>query len=221
MSVLSVDQLYRRAQQLALFTILYNIAEGLASVWFGAADETLSLFGFGVDSFIEVISAVGVWHMLLRIRRHGPEERDQFERRALRITGMAFYLLSVGLLVSAVIGLSSAHRPETTLWGVIIALVSISFMWLLIRFKTKVGRALNSQAILADAACSRACLYLSLVLLAASAGYELTGWGWLDALGALFIAWLSLREGREAFDKAKGLQCCCRCSCSSAGEKPV
>ncbi len=221
MHVIPAEPLYRRAQQLALFTILYNIAEGLASVWFGAADETLALFGFGVDSFIEVISAVGVWHMLRRIRQHGPEERDQFERRALRITGAAFYLLSIGLLVSAVIGLSADHHPRTTLWGVIIALVSISFMWLLIHFKTKVGRALNSQAILADAACSRACLYLSVVLLAASAGYELTGLGWLDALGALFIAWLALREGREAFDKAKGLQCCCSCSCGSTGEKPA
>ena len=60
--------LYRRAGFLAVFTIIYNLVEGAVSVWFGAADETLALFGFGVDSFIEVISAVGVWHMLQRIR---------------------------------------------------------------------------------------------------------------------------------------------------------
>jgi len=208
----SREQLQSYANLLALFTVFYNLLEGLVSVWMGISDETLALFGFGVDSFIEVISAVGVWHMLRRIRANGGETRDEFERRALRITGSAFYLLTVGLVATAGLNLYQQHRPETTLWGIVIALVSISFMWLLIHYKVKVGTALNSPAILADAACSRACLHLSLVLLAASLGYRLTGIGSLDAIGALLIAWLSFKEGREAFDKAKGLSCSCCCS---------
>lgn len=203
--------LYARATWLALFTIIYNIGEGLVSVWLGAADETLALFGFGVDSFIEVISAVGVWHMLRRIRANDGKSLDTFEQRALRITGGAFYLLTAGLLASAAASLYQQHQPETTLWGIIISLGSISFMWYLIAQKTKVGRALNSPAILADAACSRACIYLSVSLLIASLGYELTGIGSLDALGALVIAWLSWREGRESFAKARGLACGCSC----------
>ena len=205
--------LYRRASYLAVFTIIYNLIEGAVSVWFGAADETLALFGFGVDSFIEVISAVGVWHMLRRIRSNNGETRDEFEQRALRITGAAFYLLSGGLTLTAAINLYQGHKPEATLSGVIISSLSISFMWFLIHHKTKVGTALNSPAILADAACSRACVYLSLVLLAASLGYELTGIGSLDALGALFIAWLTWREGRESSQKAAGMECSCGCSC--------
>lgn len=204
-------ELYARANWLALFTIFYNIVEGLLSVWLGASDETLALFGFGVDSFIEVISAIGVWHMLRRIRNNAGETRDAFEQRALRITGSAFYLLTAGLIASAGMSLYSQHRPETTLWGIVIALGSISFMWYLIAQKTKVGRALDSAAILADAACSKACLYLSLALLTSSLGYELTGIGSLDAIGALLIAWLSWKEGRESFDKAKGLGCGCSC----------
>ena len=70
------SRLYARANFLALFTIFYNLVEGLVSTGFGASDETLSLFGFGVDSFIEVLSAVGVWHMIRRIRRNGGESRD-------------------------------------------------------------------------------------------------------------------------------------------------
>jgi divalent metal cation (Fe/Co/Zn/Cd) transporter len=205
--------LYRRAGYLAVFTIVYNLVEGAVSVWFGAADETLALFGFGVDSFIEVISAVGVWHMLRRIRGNNGETRDEFEQRALRITGTAFYLLSAGLVLTAAVNLYQGHKPEATLSGVIISSISISFMWYLIHHKTKVGTALNSAAILADAACSRACVWLSLVLLAASLGYELTGIGSLDALGALFIAWLTWREGRESFQKAAGMDCSCSCSC--------
>jgi divalent metal cation (Fe/Co/Zn/Cd) transporter len=71
---------------------------------------------------------------------------------------------------------------------------------------------LNSAAILADAACSRACVYLSVVLLVASVGFELTGIGYLDAIGALLIAWFTLKEGREAFDNSTGLNCSCSCS---------
>ena len=85
-------------------------------------------------------------------------------------------------------------------------------MWLLIHHKIRVGTVLNSPAILADAACSKACVYLSIVLLVASAGYELTGIGSLDALGALLIAWFTWKEGREAFAKARRLACTCSCN---------
>ncbi|HEY6873852.1 MAG TPA: cation transporter [Geobacteraceae bacterium] len=209
----SREKLYATANLLALITIGYNLVEGAVSVWFGAADETLSLFGFGVDSFVEVISGIGIWHMVRRIRANGGASRDEFERRALRITGWAFYALTAGLVLSAAVSLYERHRPTSTLWGVIVSLVSIACMWGLIRAKTRVGTILDSQAILADAACSRACLYLSLVLLAASAGYELTGIASLDAVGALLIGWFSFREGREALQKARGLSCCCSGSC--------
>jgi divalent metal cation (Fe/Co/Zn/Cd) transporter len=208
------SKLYAHANFLAIFTIFYNLVEGFVSVWFGATDETLALFGFGVDSFIEVVSAIGVWHMLRRIKANGGESRDEFEQRALRITGAAFYLLSAGLVLTAGMNLYGGHKPETTLWGIVISLLSISFMWYLIRQKTKVGTALNSPAILADAACSRACVYLSVVLMISSIGYELTGIASLDAIGAILIAWLTFKEGREAFGKARGMACSCNRSCS-------
>lgn len=213
------SKFYARANYLAIFTILYNLVEGGVSIWLGAADETLALLGFGVDSFIEVISAIGVWHMLRRIKGNAGETRDEFEQRALRITGTAFYLLAAGLVATAVMNLYQLHKPDTTVWGIIVSLLSISFMWYLIHQKTKVGIALNSPAILADAACSKACLYLSAVLMISSIGYEVTGMGSLDSIGALLISWLTLREGRESFAKAKGMNCSCSCSCSSGGEK--
>lgn len=205
------ERLYRYADLLALLTIAYNLLEGIVSTWLGASDETLALFGFGLDSFIEVISAIGIRHMLQRIKANGGEPRDEFEQRALRVTGGSFYALSAGLAVTAGMNIFLKHKPETTFWGIVISLVSSSSMWWLLRQKTKVGKALGSSAILADAACSRACLYLSLVLLAASAGYELTGIGSLDSIGALFIGWLAWKEGRESFQKAKGSPCGCCC----------
>ena len=209
----SVRRLYTIANRLAIITIGYNIIEGVVSIWLGAADETLSLFGFGVDSFVEVISGIGIWHMIRRIQANGIETKDKFEQQALRITGWAFYILTFGLVLSAGLSLYEQHKPSSTFWGIIVSLVSISFMWLLIHYKKKVGTALNSSAILADAACSKACLYLSLVLLIASAGYELTGLTIFDSAGAVLIAYFSYREGKEAFQKSRGLSCCCNEDC--------
>ncbi len=205
------QRLYRMALFLAWVTIFYNIAEGLVSVFFGMDDGTLALFGFGVDSFVEVVSGVGIWHMVRRIRSRPDEDPDAFEKTALKITGTAFYLLTAGLALSAGYNLLTGHRPQTTFWGIVISLISILTMWALIRIKVRVGRGLGSAAILADANCTKTCLYLSFVLLAASTGYALTGIGGLDAAGAAVIAVFAFREGREAFEKAEGKSCGCGC----------
>lgn len=209
------ETLWRHARRLALFTILYNLAEGLISVFFGLTDEALTLFGFGVDSFIELLSGIGILAMVSRIRWNPETPRSHFERTALRITGIAFYLLAAGLAVSALYSLATGHKPQTTLPGVIIALLSILVMWVLVVEKRRVGRALESAPILADANCTLVCIYMSLVLLASSLVYQLTGLGFIDSLGALGLIWFSLREGREAFAKAKNLHASCGCDGSS------
>lgn len=205
---------YKWGTALSLITIFYNIVEGVVSVLFGLQDETIALFGFGLDSFVEVMSGIGIWHMIRRMRVNSTSNHDRFEQTALKITGTAFYILTAGLVLSAAITLLKGHKPETTLWGIIIASVSILFMWLLIHYKVKIGRQFNSQALLADANCSRVCVYLSLVLLVSSAGYEITGIGGFDSIGAFGIAFFSFREGREAFEKAKGKACGCIDKCN-------
>jgi divalent metal cation (Fe/Co/Zn/Cd) transporter len=205
------NKFYTWASVLALITITYNIAEGLLSVFFGLEDESMSLFGFGLDSFVEVVSGIGIWHMMRRIRRNGGENLDQFEKTALRITGTAFYVLTAGLTVVSIADLYRGHQPESTFWGVVVSTVSIGSMWMLMRAKVRVGKELNSRAILADAACTRACLQLSVVLLAASAGYMFMGIGGLDSIGALVIGVLCFREGKEAFEKAKDGPFACNC----------
>lgn len=209
--------LYSWASALALITIVYNIIEGMVSIYFGLDDETIALFGFGLDSFVEVISGVGIWHMINRLRSNNDVSSDSFEKHALRITGTAFHILAFGLVVTSILNVFKGHQPETTLWGIIVASVSIVTMWLLIHYKIKVGRELNSQAILADANCTKACLYLSLVLLSSSIGYELTKIGGLDSAGALLIAGFAFKEGRESFQKAKG-NVICTCSKNTCNE---
>jgi divalent metal cation (Fe/Co/Zn/Cd) transporter len=214
------NKLYGWASALALITIFYNIAEGAVSVFFGMKDESMSLFGFGLDSFVEVVSGIGIWHMVRRVRINDGENVDRFEQRALRITGTAFYVLTAGLAITSMIDLYRGHKPESTFWGIVVSLVSIVSMWALIRAKVSIGTQLNSQAILADAACTRACLQLSVVLLIASAGYKITNIGWLDSIGALIIGGLCFREGKEAFEKARAGSFTCACGGSCKGEVP-
>jgi len=204
-------RLYSFASALALITMAYNIIEGVVSVFFGLEDGSMALFGFGVDSFVEVVSGIGIWHMVRRIRNNGSENLDQFEQTALKITGTGFYALTAGLAITSAVDLYRGHKPETTFWGIVVSTISIATMWLLIHYKVKVGKQLNSEAILSDAACTRVCLQLSIVLLIASVGYELTHIGGIDSVGTFVIAALCFREGREAFEKAKAKSFACRC----------
>lgn len=207
------DKWLNRAFILSLITIFYNLVEGGIATFFGSQDETLALFGFGVDSFVEVLSGIGIAHMITRMKKHPVEKRDEFEVTALKITGTAFYLLVAGLLVGAVLSIVYEARPETTRVGIVISSLSILTMYVLYQQKLKVGRALDSAPIISDANCTRTCFYLSFILLGSSALYELFKIPYVDAIGSLGIAWYAFKEGKEAFEKAKTRQLCCDGDC--------
>lgn len=209
----SNSDLYRIALVLSVITIIYNLVEGVISTWFGAHDETLALFGFGVDSFVEVISGSGIAHMIIRMRRSEYKGTDQFEITALRITGTVFYLLVTGLIVGACIAIYSGATPQTTIVGVIISAISIATMYALYHFKMKVGTELNSAPIISDANCTKTCFYLSFILLGSSLVYELFKIPYIDAIGSLGIAWYAFKEGREAFEKATQKTIVCNDGC--------
>ena len=196
---------------LSIITIIYNIIEGLVSVYFGSTDDTLVLLGFGIDSFVEVISGIGILHMVMRMQRSEIKDFDKFERLALRVTGVAFMLLAAGLVVGSVLKIIQHSKPETTLAGIIIAAVSILSMYFLMYYKLKTGRALNSEAIIADAHCTRTCLYLSFILLGSSVLYELFKINYIDVAGSMGIAWYAFSEGRESLEKARKNQLACSC----------
>lgn len=206
-----MKNLIRTAFVLSLITIFYNIVEGLISVYFGAGDETLALLGFGVDSFVEVISGIGIAHMILRMKYSKVESRDAFEKTALKVTGTVFYVLTAGLIVGSVVNIINDVKPENTLPGIIIALISILTMYWLMTSKVKVGKALNSDAIIADANCTKTCFYLSFILLASSGLYELFDIAYFDILGSLGIAWFAFKEGRESFEKVRSGKLMCDC----------
>ncbi len=197
---------------LSIITIIYNIGEGVVSIIFGFNDQTLALFGFGADSFVEVISGIGILHMILRIKNSTTESRDKFESTALKITGIGFYILTAGLIIGSVINIIEKSQPSTTTAGIVISVISILTMYFLMKAKFKVGAELHSDAIIADAHCTKTCFNLSIILLLSSILYEVSSVGYFDILGSLGIAYYSFMEGKESLEKAKDNKLNCSCS---------
>ncbi len=196
---------------LSIITIVYNIIEGLVSVYFGSSDDTLVLLGFGIDSFVEVVSGIGILHMVMRMQRSEIKNFDKFERLALRITGISFLLLAAGLLIGSILKIINNSTPDNTVPGIIIAVLSIITMYFLMHYKLKTGKILNSEAIIADAHCTKTCLYLSFILLISSILYEFFRINYIDIAGSLGIAWYAFSEGRESLEKARKNQLSCSC----------
>jgi divalent metal cation (Fe/Co/Zn/Cd) transporter len=205
----TVDKRWTIATGLALFTVLYNIGEGIVSLYFGAHDEALTLAGFGIDSFIEVVSGLGILTMIARLRRFGSKNRGNFERLALRITGGCFYVLVTGLILGAAFSIWENQKPETTVAGIVVSVLSIAIMRVLAWWKIRTGEQLHSAPIIADAKCTMVCVYMSVVLLASSVLYEWLHLPYIDAAGMLGLAWFAFKEGQESFEKANGVETCC------------
>src|SRR5439155_27367692 len=124
------DRPLRRGRVLAWFTILWNSVEGLVGIGSGLAAGSIALVGFGVDSYVEVLSgAVVLWR--LANERHGEELSEVAERRALRIIASTFVLLAVGVGAESVRKLVTGEHPSASTVGVVLTVVSLIVMPLL------------------------------------------------------------------------------------------
>lgn len=199
------ESLIRKAVYLSWFTIIYNLVEGVVSIFYGVSDESFALAGFGGDSLIEVGSAFLVlWRF--RGESAGGEKSISLERekRATLGIGILFILLALTTGTASSVQLIQQDHPETTLPGLIISALSLSFMFYLWSAKRDVGRKLDSSTVLADAACSLACIKLSAVLFVGSLFFiVLPSLWWVDSAAALIIALLIGQEGREMIRAAQ------------------
>ena len=198
----------RRALWLSALTIVYNLAEGLVSMAFGWADDSIALFGFGADSFIEVASALLV---LWKLLDHGDLQR---ERKATQSIGWLFLALAMGIAAGSALQVAAQRHPPTTVPGLVISVASLSFMAFLWRTKRQTARALDSATLAADAACSLACLQLSGVLFVGSLSFLLApALRWVDAVAALGLALLIGREGIGMVRAARSAHFTGGCGC--------
>lgn len=191
--------LTRRGLRLAWFTIGYNVVEGLAAVAAGVLAGLVSLVGFGIDSGIESMSAVLVAMRLSARLRHGRVDEAK-ERRALRLVAITFFLLAGYVTIAGVRDLIAGEMPDTSPVGIAVLVASLIVMPLLAAAKRRVGVALGGDPlILADAAETRVCVWLSVSTLAGLLLFQLTGAAWLDPVAGFVIAAFAIREGIEAW----------------------
>src|ERR1700704_4266866 len=177
-AVLERGAVVRRERRLEHFTIAWNALEGLVAVVAGAVAGSISLLGFGIESFIEVTSgSVLLWRMSVDAE---VQRRELNERRALRIVGGCLLLTAASIAYESVLDLWSRRAPEHSVPGIVLACVSLVVMPLLSRAKRKVGRALGSAAMHADAKQTEFCTYLSAILLAGLLINTLFGVWWAD-----------------------------------------
>ena len=201
--VLDRQAIVQRGKRLEYFTIAWNSLEGIVAIVAGAFAGSISLVGFGVDSFIEVTSGVALlWRMSVDAEEH---HRERTEQLTLRIVGACFLALATYVGYEAVTNLIAKKAPEHSLPGIILACVSLVVMPLLSRAKRRVGAHLRSAAMNADAKQTQFCTYLSAILLGGlllNAVYDL--W-WADPIAALVMVPVIGKEGADAL---RGKTCC-------------
>lgn len=185
----------RRGRRLEYFTIVWNSLEGAVAVIAGLVAGSISLVGFGIDSFIEVTSGAALlWRMSVDADIH---RRERNERLALRIVGLCFVALAAYIAYESIGDLTRRQAPEHSIPGIVLACVSLLVMPLLSRAKRKVGTALGSAAMHADAKQTDFCVYLSAILLGGLLLNALFGLWWADPVSALIMAPIIAKEGIE------------------------
>jgi divalent metal cation (Fe/Co/Zn/Cd) transporter len=196
--------LHRRALWLECVTVGWNVIEAVVAIAAGIIAGSVALIGFGVDSAIEVISAVG---LLWRLRTAGPHapvrEESEAEKRALYVVAATFFLLATYIAYDAISALIHRADPLTSPAGIVLSVLSLAIMPLLAYAKHRTGREMGSRALVADSKETWVCSYLSLALLLGVGAFALFGWWWADAVGALAMLPVVLWQGWETLAEAR------------------
>jgi len=195
----SSDALRDTAVKLAWFTVAWNFLEAIVALTEGAARDSSALIGFGLDSAIEVSSALIV---LWQFRAPIPADR---ERQALRMIAVSFFALAGWVVASSMFDLIERSAPEASALGIGLAIASLIVMPVLAVAKQRTGAKMGAATVLADSAQTWLCVSLSAVLLVGLAANAAFGWWWADPIAGLVIGAVAVREGRSAWE---GHNCC-------------
>ena len=194
-------RLARRAKWLSWASLGYMAVEGVVALAAGIVAGSIALIGFGIDSAIEgFASLVIVW------RFTGSRAlSDAAENRAQKLVAIQFFILAPYVAIEGARALLSGSRPEESIVGIALAASSVVVMPLLGRAKQRIGSRVGSSATASEGKQNLLCAYLAAALLVGLLGNALFGAWWLDSAVALFIAYVAVQEGREAW---RGDACC-------------
>ncbi|RLV57050.1 cobalt transporter [Aeromicrobium phragmitis] len=185
--------LVRRIRFLVIFTIAYNVVEAVIALIAGTAASSSALIAFGLDSVVEVSSALAVaWQFAGR-------DHERREKQALRVIAFSFWGLAAFVTYDAVTGLLAGDAAQRSSVGIAIAAVSLLIMPTVSYLERRAGRELGSQSAVADSKQTLLCTYMSAALLVGLLLNSVWGWWWADPIAALLIAGLAVREGFNAW----------------------
>jgi len=192
-----MDDLYKKALFLEYFTLLYNILEAFFSIIIGNLSNSIALIGFGLDSVVESLSGI---ILIWRLKKHGfvdEEEELEIEKKATKLVGLTFFILSFYVLIESIRKLIILEKPDPSLAGLIIAVASLLLMPLLFYQKNIIGKKIGSKALIADSKETLACAFLSLPLFLGLTLNYLFGFWQADPIVGMIIFIFLLKEGIE------------------------
>jgi divalent metal cation (Fe/Co/Zn/Cd) transporter len=183
----------RAGRRLEYFTLGWNLTEAAVAMGAGLFAGSIALIGFGIDSLIESLSGgILLW------RLQSTKNDESREQLAHRLVGVSFFLLAIYVAFEAGKSLLRHEKPETSVVGIILSILSLIVMPLLARAKRRVAAKIDSGALQADSRQTDICAYLSAILLGGLLLKALFGWWWADPVAALCMLPLIAREGMEA-----------------------
>jgi divalent metal cation (Fe/Co/Zn/Cd) transporter len=199
--------LHKKALLLSYFTVGYNLVEGIVSIIAGLLAGSIALVGFGLDSFVESLSgSVMIW----RFRRQeemSEEEEERVEKKAIRLVAYTFFVLGAYILYESVKKIYLHEIPDPSLFGIIIAIVSIIVMPVLFYMKYRTGESINSRSLVADSKQTLACVFLSVALLIGLGLNYLYGLWQADSVVGFVVVTYLIKEGYAALKEEKLCSC--------------
>ncbi|GKT04100.1 cation transporter [Furfurilactobacillus sp. WILCCON 0119] len=190
--------------RLALTTEIISLAwmagEFLLGVYAGLAAHSVLLIAFGLDSLLEIIAGGAlIWR--LQKERHGADEATiaRAEARSTKLVGAVLFLLAAYVTIISIVNLVNHQGADTSLLGIIVAVVSVLFMPILAVAKRRLGQSLHSAALIEDGMCNFTCAYMAGTVLLGALATTFLGWWWADSVAALVLVYFIAREALEAF----------------------
>jgi len=196
--------LVQQAFRLEYLTLTWMLVEATVAIGSGLAARSVTLLAFGVDSLIELASAVVlIWRLTVELRL-GEAFAEHAEHTASRVGGALLLALALFVVIAAAWSLWTGRGQEFSWLGLLVAMAAIPIMWVLSQRKLRLADALGSRALRADAVEGIACGWLSFVVVAGLLVQLALGTWWVDAVTSLAIVWLLVKEGREAWERDDG-----------------
>ena len=188
----------KKALLLSFATVGYNLVEGVVAVLVGIATNSSALLGFGLDSFIESLSgSVMIWRFG---KNRSEEDEERVEQKAQKLVAYTFFILGAYVLFDASKQLITHQEPEKSLFGIVVAALSLLIMPALTLAKYRTGKQLKSKSLIADSKQTLACVIMSVTLLLGVGLNYIFGFWWADPIAGIAIAILLFHEGKEALE---------------------